>query len=159
MSPIRSLARPLLAAMFIVDGAQALRTPGGRIDAARSAGLSEPDKLVRLNATTMLVGGLGLATGHFARVSALALAATLVPTTVVGHPFWSETDQAAKAAQRQQFLKNLSMLGGLLVAVADTGGRESLPHAAGRISRRTSKQASKRASQVNQQAQSLLPSS
>lgn len=159
MSPIRSLARPLLAAMFVVDGVQALRAPAPRVEAAKSAGLADPEKLVRLNAATMLLGGLGLASGRFARLSALALAATVIPTTVVAYPFWSETDKIAKAAQRQQFLKNLSVLGGLLIAVADTGGRESLPHAAGRLSRRGAKKTSKQASRAAHQAQSLLPNS
>jgi len=154
VSPIRSLARPMLAAMFVVDGASALKSPGGRVAAARAAGLSEPEKLVRVNAGAMLVGGLSLATGRFPRLSALTLAATLVPTTAVGHAFWSEKDSAARQMQRQQFLKNLSMFGGLMVAAADTGGRESLPHAAGRLSRRASKKAAKAA----KRAQDRLPS-
>lgn len=154
MSPTRSLARPLLAGMFVVDGAAALRSPDGRVDAVRAAGLSEPQKLVQVNAATMLLGGLTLATGRLPRLSALALAATLVPTTYVGHAFWSETDKQAKAAQQMQFLKNLSMLGGLLLAFADTGGRESLPHAAGRISTRASKKAAKAAKQAEKRLHS-----
>ena len=145
MSPIRSLARPLMAGMYVVDGAAALKAPGGRVDAVRAAGLSEPEKLVKANAATMLVGGLALGTGRLPRLSALALAATMVPTTYVGHAFWSEGDPEARAMQRMQFLKNLSMLGGLLLAAADTGGRESLPHAAARVSRRTQKKAAKAA--------------
>jgi hypothetical protein len=47
--------------------------------------------------------------------------------------------------QRANFLKNVSMLGGLLLAAADTGGRESVPHAVGRVSRRAKKKAAKAA--------------
>jgi putative oxidoreductase len=148
MSPIRSLARPLLAGTFIAGGASALRSPGSRVELARKAGLQEPEKLVRINAATMVAGGLALATGRLPRVSALTLAATLVPTTVVGHPFWDQPDKAAAQAQRTQFLKNLSVLGGLLLAAADTGGRESLPRAAGRVSSRAGRKASKAARRV-----------
>jgi Flp pilus assembly protein TadD len=81
---------------------------------------------------------------------ALALAGTLVPTTYVGHPFWAAPDAAAKQQQQVHFFKNLGLLGGLLLAAADTGGRESLPHAASRVSRRTAKQA-------KQAAKSLPP--
>ena len=42
----------------------------------------------------------------------------LVPTTVVGHPFWKE-DAEAKDRQQIQFAKNLSTIGGLLYVVAD----------------------------------------
>jgi putative oxidoreductase len=145
VSPTRKLARPLLASMFIAGGLDALRNPGPRQELVAKAGLQDPEKLVRVNAATQLVGGVALATGRLPRLSALALAGSLVPTTYVGHPFWSEDDGSAKRTQRTQFFKNLSMLGGLLLAAADTGGRESIPHAAGRITRRAAKQAKKAA--------------
>ncbi|MCW2613562.1 MAG: hypothetical protein JWN08_556 [Frankiales bacterium] len=153
MSPVRRLARPLLASTFVLGGASALRAPAARVELARAAGLSDPEALVRVNAAAMLAGGLALATGRLPRLSSLVLAGTLVPTTVVGHPFWSETDRTGRAAQRTQFAKNLSILGGLLISAADTGGRESIPHAAGRLSRR----AARRTQQAAKQAQAHLP--
>ncbi|MDP9497761.1 MAG: DoxX family protein [Actinomycetota bacterium] len=147
MSPLRALARPLLAAMFVAGGADALRDPGGRVAAVRAAGLPQPERLVQVNAVVHLVGGLALATGRVPRLAALALAGSLVPTTVVGHPFWSvPADQ--RQGQQIHFLKNLSMLGGLLLAAADPGGRESLPHAVGRVGRRAARQAERRAGAV-----------
>lgn len=142
MSPIRSLARPLLAAAYVVDGASGLRSPADRVAAVRAAGLSEPEKLVQVSAATQLLGGLALATGRLPRLSALSLVAVMVPSTYVRHPFWSAED---KTQQRTLFLKNLSMVGGLLLAAADTGGRESIPHAAVRVSRRARRKAAKAA--------------
>ncbi len=52
---------------------------------------------------------------------------SLVPTTLAGHRFWDESDASSRAAQRIHFLKNVSMLGGLLIAADDTGGRPSIP--------------------------------
>lgn len=144
MSPIRSLARPLLAATYVVDGASGLKSPGERVEAVRAAGLSEPEKLVQVSSATQLLGGLALATGRLPRLSALALAGATIPSTYVRHPFWT-ADGTTKSEQRTLFLKNLSMLGGLLLAAADTGGRESLPHAAARVSRRAQKKAAKAA--------------
>ena len=143
MSPTRALARPMMAAMYIADGVSALKSPGPRVDMVRGAGLSEPEKLVRANAATMLGAGLLFATGRLPRLSALALLVSTLPTTLVGHAFWSESDPQAKQMQQMQFMKNLSMMGGLLLATADTGGRESVPHAAGRISRRAQRKAAK----------------
>jgi putative oxidoreductase len=148
VSPTRRLARPLLASMFVVGGYDTLRNPDGRVEAVRAAGLAEPERLVQVNGATMLVGGLALATNKLPRLSALALAGTLVPTTYVGHAFWRETDPSARAQQQIAFLKNVSMLGGLLLAAADTGGRESVPHAVGRVSRRAKKKAAKAASRA-----------
>ena len=149
MSPTRTLARPLMASMFIAGGADTLRNPGPRPELVRKAGLNDPEKLVRINGATQLLGGLALATGRLPRLSALALAGSLVPTTYIGHAFWSESDQGARQQQQIQFLKNLSMLGGLMLAAADTGGRESLPHAAGRVTRRAKKQAAKTAKRAS----------
>jgi uncharacterized membrane protein YphA (DoxX/SURF4 family) len=133
----------MMASMFVTGGIDALRNPGPRTAKATAAGLENADQLVRINGATMLLGGLALATGKLPRLSALVLAGTLVPTTYVGHPFWMETDKVAKKQQQVHFFKNVSMLGGLLLAVADTGGRESLPHAAGRVTRRARKKAAK----------------
>jgi uncharacterized membrane protein YphA (DoxX/SURF4 family) len=141
VSPIRTLARPLLATVFVAGGTEALRDPDPRVAAVRRAGLSDPERLVRANAALHVLGGLSLATGRLPRLSALALAGSLVPTTVVGHPFWAESDPRVRTGQRVQFVKNLGLLGGLLLAVADTGGRESLPHAASRVSRRARRRA------------------
>lgn len=148
MSPIRLLARPLLASIFVAGGVDALRKPGDRVELAERAGLQDAAKLVRINAATQLVAGLALATGRLPRLSALALAGSLVPTTYVGHPFWTAPSKPERRQQQVQFLKNLGMLGGLLLAAADTGGRESLPHAAGRLSRRTAKKARRQAARA-----------
>jgi hypothetical protein len=67
-----------------------------------------------------------LALGKFPRLSALALAASLVPTTFAGHRFWEETDPTRRSAQQLHFLKNAGMLGGLILASVDTEGRPSL---------------------------------
>jgi hypothetical protein len=92
----------------------------------------------------MLGGGALLATGHFPRLASVALAGALVPTTVVGHAFWEEADPSAKRMQRIQFLKNVGLLGGLLLASVDTEGRPSLAYRAGMASD-SAKRAARRA--------------
>jgi uncharacterized membrane protein YphA (DoxX/SURF4 family) len=131
--------------MFVAGGYDHLKDPGVRVDAVRAAGLSEPEKLVQGVGVAMLGGGLALATGRLPRLASLVLVGALVPTTYVGHAFWKETDPTTMQMQRANFLKNVSMLGGLLLAAADTGGRESVPHAVGRVSRRAKKRAAKAA--------------
>jgi uncharacterized membrane protein YphA (DoxX/SURF4 family) len=53
------------------------------------------------------------------RLAALALAGSLIPTTLAGHAFWKVDDPTARKLQRIQFHKNLAMIGGLLFAVVD----------------------------------------
>lgn len=86
----------------------------------------DPEQAVRVNGAIHMAAGAMLGIGVLPRLSAAALAATLVPTTIAGHPFWSTKDKQEREQQKLHFLKNLSMLGGLLLAVADTAGRPSL---------------------------------
>jgi hypothetical protein len=90
---------------------------------------------VRINGGIQTVAGTMLALGKFRRLSALALAGSLVPTTYAGHRFWEEMDEDRRAQQRIQFLKNAAMLGGLALAATDTGGRPSVPWQARRAAR------------------------
>jgi putative oxidoreductase len=162
-SPVRLLARPLLAAIFVKSGVSQLRDLKPIEGAAEAAGFPNPKLAAQLHAGGNLVGGLALATGRAPRLAALGLAINLVPTTYVGHAFW-KADADSKQLQQAMFLKNLSILGGLLIAVADTGGRESIPHRVGRVSGRTAKKAekvsrraAKRAGELPGQAVDLLP--
>ena len=88
--------------------------------------ISNTEDLVKADAVAKIVGGVLLALGKFPRPAALGLAASLIPTTLAGHRFWEETDPEQKAAQQIHFLKNLSVVGGLLIAAVDTEGKPSL---------------------------------
>lgn len=133
MTLFRSVARPMLASMFVTGGIGALRNAQAMAPAAQpvadvigplaqKAGITlpqDPATLVRINGAVHLGAGLMLATGRLPRISSLVLAATLVPTTAVGHAFWKEQTPSAKADQKTQFFKNVSMMGGLLMATLD----------------------------------------
>ncbi|MFF4174031.1 DoxX family membrane protein [Streptomyces sp. NPDC001744] len=136
MSLLRIAGRPMLASMFIAGGMNSLRRPQDVAPAAEAvvrplkdcvAGLpGRTEHLVRLNGAVQVAGGVLLGLGRHPRLCALALAATLVPTTLAGHRFWEAEDASDRAQQRIHFLKNVSMLGGLLIAADDTGSAPSL---------------------------------
>lgn len=142
MTVLRRVARPLLASMFISGGYGAVRDPARLVPTAkpvtgpvttrvapRTSLLPEdPERLVRLNGAVQLGAGLLLALGRAPRLASAALAATLVPTTLAAHRYWTIEDPGERAAQRNHFLKNASLLGGLLVAAADTHGKPSLAY-------------------------------
>jgi hypothetical protein len=67
----------------------------------------------------------------------VALLGSLVPTTVAGHAFWDAKTAEERARQRTQFLKNVGLGGGLILAAVDTEGKPSL----GWRARRAAKQA------------------
>src|SRR5262245_5440200 len=136
MTVLRAVARPMLASIFVVQGFETMLHPERVAPRAEPVvrPLAEhvpgmPDRTedaVRINGAVQFTAGSLLALGIFPRLSALAIAATLVPTTVAGHRFWEAEDDKERAQQRIQFLKNLAIFGGLLIAAADTAGRPSL---------------------------------
>jgi uncharacterized membrane protein YphA (DoxX/SURF4 family) len=79
----------------------------------------DDEQVVRANAAVQVVGGVMLALGIAPRLSALALTASLIPTTLAGHSYWALDDPDARKLQRIQFHKNMAMIGGLLFAVLD----------------------------------------
>ena len=119
-APLRAAGRAALAVMFVTGGADALLNPEPRAPRAAELGVPlEPQLAVQVNGATMLVAGLALALGVRPRLAAAALAGTLVPTTLAGHPYWRLTDPAARRQQRTHFFKNLGLFGGALLVVAE----------------------------------------
>ena len=127
-NPLRVVARILTGSTYVVLGADALLTPGKRPEIAgetlaairKVVPLPENDTLlVQANAAVMVGGGAMLALGRVPRLAALALAASLVPTTAAAHRYWAVEDPAARAQQKIHFWKNASLLGGLLLVVLD----------------------------------------
>ncbi len=128
LAPLRPAARALTGSTYILLGFDALRAPGVRVElagpvlAAIRARVPLPDDdelLVRANAAVQVAAGAMLALGRPPRLSAAVLAASLVPTTLAGHPYWTIEDPAERKQQRIHFHKNMALIGGLLLAVLD----------------------------------------
>lgn len=137
---VRRVARPLLSAVFIGQGIEALRRPEEAAETARPTveGLQklpdsaaakipqDPVTVARVTAAVQIGGGLLLASGRLPRLASAALACSVVPGSLGGHLFWTETDPQQKAQQRRDFLTDLSLIGGLMIASVDTEGKPSL---------------------------------
>lgn len=137
MTVSRLIARPMLASVFLVGAVNALKSVSAPATKAepvtaklvpliRRAGVpvpEDPETLVRINAGVQIGAGLALATGRAPRLSAAVLAASLAPTTAAGHRFWEVDDPTQRTQQKLHFFKNLSILGGLIIAAGDTEGK------------------------------------
>jgi uncharacterized membrane protein YphA (DoxX/SURF4 family) len=145
MALSRRLARPLLASIFVVGGWDALWNPEGKVK--RAVAVTEPlaektgvegldtEMLVRINGAVQIGGGVLLAAGKFRRIAALALIGSIIPTTYAGHRFWEESDPTTRTQQKMHFLKNVGLLGGLILAAFDTEGEPSIAWRAKRQAR------------------------
>ncbi|MFH8437863.1 DoxX family membrane protein [Streptomyces sp. NPDC085942] len=144
MAVLRRFARPLLASKFIRDGYAAVRNPV--VPAARGDGSGEgpsgalarlplpqdPEQFVRVQGAVQLGAGLLLALGRAPRSASAALALTLVASALTPYAYRADGDAVpdpeTSAAERADLLANVSLLGGLLIAAADTHGKPSLAH-------------------------------
>jgi uncharacterized membrane protein YphA (DoxX/SURF4 family) len=125
MNPSQSLARPLLASMFVVGGIDSIRNSESKVKVAEVVTNplsqafpimpSDTETLVKVNGAVQVGAGLLMATGKMPRLAALALIGSIVPTTYAGHRFWEETDDDRRKQQLIHFCKNLGLLGGLLL--------------------------------------------
>ncbi|MFE3756064.1 DoxX family protein [Nocardia tengchongensis] len=138
---LRRIAHPMLATAFVADGIDTLTDPDPRIKTATAALQkseqrlpptvaaylpSDPARLVRINAAIRIGGGALLAIGKLPRLSTAVLAATFVPAALSEPGFWTEHDPERRASRRNDQLKDVSLLGGLLIASTDRRGRPSL---------------------------------
>lgn len=142
---VRRLARPLLASIFVFGGIGALRDVHGHAQAAKplvdkATGPvkdslpeevpTDPETLVKIDGAVKIGAGVLLALGKWPRLASLVLSGSLIPTTLAAHAFWEIEDPDQRAAQQVHFVKNLSLIGGLLIAAVDTEGRPSVAYRA-----------------------------
>ena len=166
MTVSRLIARPMLASIFIVGAANALKNaslPASKAAAvtdkvvplAKKAGIplpEDPETLVKINAGVQIAAGLALATGRAPRLSAAVLAASLIPTTAAGHRFWEESDPTVRTQQRLHFFKNISLLGGLIIASGDTEGQPGVAWRARRAAKDARREARRLAHDARREA-------
>ena len=184
MTLLRAVPRAMLASYFLSSGIKAIRDPESLVPAAEpltdrvvplvkeytpeQVASYVPENtvtLVRAFGAAQVLGGVALATGKGRRLGALLLAGTLVPSTIARHPFWRVQDPEERAQDRSHFLKNVSLLGGVLIASADTEGKPSLVWRAqkggeklAKETRRASKKLTKGTSNVTDTAGDLAES-
>lgn len=137
---LRRVARPLLSAIFVSGGINALRQLEGHAQAAqplldKTVGKyadripdnvpTDTETLIRIDAGVKIGAGVALALGKAPRVAAVLLLGSLGATTAVAHRFWEENEPENRDAQLIHFLKNCGLAGGLMLAAADTHGKPS----------------------------------
>ena len=124
-TPLTVAGRILLALMFVLSGYDKLVHTEGNTAFMASGGLPAWPALTMLVGLVELVGGLAVATGFLARWGALALAAFTLVASFIYHHFWSASaDQ--QMVQQLLFMKNMAVVGGMLVLAALGPGPGSL---------------------------------
>ena len=119
------LGRIFLALIFVVSGVGKITGYAGTAAYMASKGLPMVDILLPLAIGVELGGGLLLALGWKARWAAAALLLFLIPATLIFHPFWGLDPKLAQM-QKIHFLKNVAIMGGMLMVLAIGAGAWSI---------------------------------
>ncbi|QVM93480.1 DoxX family protein [Pseudomonas entomophila] len=119
------IARILLLILFVLSGWSKLTGFEGTVAYMTSLGAPAPMLAAVIAVIMEFLAAILLILGFYTRPLALLLALFVLGTAVLGHPFWNMVDPE-RSANMTQFLKNLSIIGGLLVLAVSGPGRFSL---------------------------------
>jgi putative oxidoreductase len=124
---IAVLGRVLLCTIFVMS-AVGNDIPNFRGTAAMMAkeGVPVPEVMLAGAIVFLIVGSVSVVLGYKARIGASLLLAFLVLATYYFHDFWKLSDPQAKQEQMIQFLKNLGLMGAMLLIIANGTGPWSL---------------------------------
>lgn len=112
-----AVGRILLSAIFIISGLSKIIDWNSTAAFMASKGMPAVPLLLAGAIAVELLGGLSLLLGYRTRWGALALFLFLIPTTLIFHNFWA-MEGMERMNQMQHFLKNLTIMGGLLVVAS-----------------------------------------
>jgi putative oxidoreductase len=112
--------RVLLSVIFLLSGLGKIIDWDSNTQVMASQGMPLIPLLLVGAILAELAGGLSVLLGWKARWGALLLFLYLIPTTVIFHDFWAFTGTEMQT-QLVNFLKNLSIMGGLLLVAAYDG--------------------------------------
>lgn len=112
------IGRIVFSALFLVSALAHFTQAEAMTGYARSRGVPAARAAVLLGGVVLLLGGLSVLLGVWPDLGALLLIVFLVPTAVLMHGFWKESDPQAKLMERTQFSKDLALAGAALMLFA-----------------------------------------
>jgi len=134
---ITLIARIMLSLVFVLSGANSLIGWGEAANRMVARGMDFRSVLgsggtvlvhamLAVAVVLLLIGGLSVLLGLRARWGAVVLIAFLVPATLIFHNFWTLGADSARQVEMVSFMKNLGLIGGLMMIVAFGSGGFSI---------------------------------
>jgi putative oxidoreductase len=118
MDVIVLIGRILFAALFLGSGYAHLAMTDALAGFAQSKGVPMARLVTIVSGVMLVVGGLSVLLGVWADLGSLILVAFLVPTAILMHGFWKESDPMARQQEMTQFQKDLALGGAALMLFA-----------------------------------------
>jgi len=119
--------RILMSVVFLVSGFFKIGGYTQLVGYAASKGLPMASVAIACAAVLELAGGLAILAGFQTKIAAWLLFLYLIPVTFLFHNFWA-LQGAAQQDNMIHFLKNVAIMGGLVIVAANGPGPYSVDH-------------------------------
>lgn len=120
------VGRAMFASVFLLGGWTHFAHGEQMIEYTLANGVMGAEYLVPLTGLMLLVGGMSVLLGYYARLGAALLAMFLIPTAILMHRFWGLDNPAMEAAQFAHFMKNMALAGAAILITQMGSGPGSL---------------------------------
>ena len=112
------LGRILFGGYFIFNGFNHFKMLEMMAGYAQSKGAPVPKISVACSGLLLLLGGASVLFDVFPVAGFIALILFLLPVTLIMHAFWKVQDPTAKMHEMVNFMKNVALLGAVLILLA-----------------------------------------
>ena len=109
------IGRIIFAGYFIFNGINHFMHLKMMSDYSKSKGVPLPSVAVPVTGLMLLLGGLCILLGIHVRIGLALLFVFLVPVSLLMHNFWSIKDPQMKMVEMVNFMKNMALLGAVLM--------------------------------------------
>lgn len=112
------LGRIIVGGFFMYNGINHFVRLGMMTQYTKMKGVPMASLAVAISGLFIILGGLSVLLGAYPVLGVVLLAAFLIPTSFMMHNFWAIQDPQMKMGERINFLKNLALLGAVLMFLA-----------------------------------------
>lgn len=118
METVLFISRIMFALLFVISAINHFTNVSGMAAYTQSRGVPAAKAAVLFSGVVLSLGSISLITGYWADLGALLLFAFLIPTALLMHPFWRESDPMTKMNEQIAFMKDVALAGGALAIFA-----------------------------------------
>ncbi len=112
------IGRIILGGFFIYSGVNHFIGFGMMTQYAKMKGVPFPAIAQGTTGLMLLCGGLSIMFGIYTSAGIILLIGFLVPVSLAMHNFWKIVDAQARIADKVNFMKNMALVGALLILLA-----------------------------------------
>jgi uncharacterized membrane protein YphA (DoxX/SURF4 family) len=118
METLNLIGRIVVGLYFVFNGFNHFSQLNNMAGYAQSKGVPAAKLAVLVTGLLLLLGGLSFVFNYLLNAGIVLLLVFLIPTTFIMHNFWKVQDQQMKIVEMVNFLKNLALVGFLLMLLS-----------------------------------------